>query len=230
MSKKENRITEVYTGAYASGKSEISINRALDIHKNNIPVVLVDLDTVEPAYTLRPIKEKLETYGIKVITQENYFGLGETGNVLTSQQINCLHNPENLVIDVGYGAGGLDILEIITNIEKEKNLNIYIVINTFKPETSTVDDIVQYINWTQGKTPYVWKKFAGIISNSHIGSDTTKEDILSGLIKTEKASEITGIPIFAVSADEKFLPDFENKNIEGIPVWFLKRFMPEALW
>jgi len=229
MSENIQRIVEVYTGAYASGKSEISINRALDLHKDSTPIVLVDLDTVEPAYTLRPIKKKLETYGIKVITQENSFGLGETGNVLTAGQINCLLNPENLVIDVGYGAGGLDILEIITNIEKEKNLNIYIVINTAKPETNTVDDIVEYIKWTKGTTPYGWKKFAGIISNTHLGSDTAKEDILRGVDITLKASEIIKIPVFAVSMDEKFAGEFDQ-NINGIPVWLMKRFMPDAFW
>ena len=118
------RVVEVYTGAYASGKSEISINRALMINKDNPPVTLVDLDTVEPAYTLRPIKNEIEKLGIKVITQESYFGLGETGNTITSQQMNCLSFSGNIVIDVGYGVGGLDILEVINGIDKEENLNI----------------------------------------------------------------------------------------------------------
>ena len=48
----------------------------------------------------------------------------------------------NIIIDVGYGAGGLDILDIINNIDKETNLKIYLVVNTSKFETSTVDNII----------------------------------------------------------------------------------------
>ena len=100
------RLTEVFTGAYTSGKSEISINRAIMLHKADNHVTLVDLDTVEPAYTLRPIKRELESYGIRVITQESYEGLGEAGNVITGEQQNCLSVEGDIVIDVGYGAGG----------------------------------------------------------------------------------------------------------------------------
>ena len=85
-----SRFVEVYTGAYASGKSEISVNRAIALSQTD-KVTLVDLDTVEPAYTLRPIQKEIEeTKGIKVITQEDYFGLGETGNTITPFQMNCL--------------------------------------------------------------------------------------------------------------------------------------------
>ena len=69
------RVVEVYAGAYASGKSETSINRARQFAKINKPVTLVDLDTVEPAYTLRPIAKDLRETGINVITQPDNFGL-----------------------------------------------------------------------------------------------------------------------------------------------------------
>ena len=54
------RTVEVYTGAYASGKSETSINRALQYVKGGKNITLVDLDTVEPAYCMRPIEKTLK--------------------------------------------------------------------------------------------------------------------------------------------------------------------------
>jgi len=225
------RIVEVYTGAYASGKSEISINRAFMLKTEDSPVTLVDLDTVEPAYTLRPLKKELETYGIKIITQESYFGLGETGNVITPQQQNCLKlNNENIVIDVGYGAGGLDILNLVTGIEDEENLNIYIVINASKPETSTVELIVEYVKWSMGKGKQKWKTFSGIISNTHFSDETEPEDVLKGFKITNKAAEILNLPIRAITVSEKLYPQLESLIYNGIPVWTLKRFMPKALW
>ncbi|MDD3012529.1 MAG: hypothetical protein PHC34_02360 [Candidatus Gastranaerophilales bacterium] len=224
------RKVEVYTGAYASGKSEISINRALMLHEEGKQITLVDLDTVEPAYTLRPIKDDLEKFGIKVIAQTGYIGLGEAGNVITGEQQNCLLFPNDIVIDVGYGASGLDILEIITGIEKEENLNIYIVLNASKPETSNVDDIVEYVKWSQGTGNYNWKKFSGIISNTHFAEQTTKDDVITGFRKIQKAAEILNLPIIAITVAENIFAEFGSDKFEGIPLWSLKRFMLKALW
>ena len=60
-------MIEAYVGEYASGKSEMAINRALELKSEGRQVTLVDLDTVEPFYTLRPIKERLEQEGLDVI-------------------------------------------------------------------------------------------------------------------------------------------------------------------
>ena len=120
------RFVEVYAGAYASGKSETALNRARQFANAKQQITLVDLDSVEPAYTLRPIAKELEAMGINVITQPDNFGLGEAASYVTSAQINCLNNEGDIIIDVGYGAGGLDILDIINNIGEEKKLKIYL--------------------------------------------------------------------------------------------------------
>jgi hypothetical protein len=227
---KKSRIVEVFTGTYNSGKSEISINRALMLKNSGQTPILVDLDTVEPAYTLRPIKKELEKSGLKVIAQENYIGLGETGNVITAEQKNCLLNPGIIVIDVGYGAGGLDILEILTGIEEETNLEIYMVINVSKPETSTVGGIIEYVTWSFGTGKHPWKKFSGIISNTHFADETQKQDVIRGYKITLEASKKLKIPIKAVTLSEKIFSEVSENDFNGIPVWFLKRFMPNALW
>ena len=84
------RTVEIYTGAYASGKSENAINRAIEYINNNKKITLVDLDTVEPAYCMRPLEKTLKDMGIDLILQSDYFGLGEAGSYVTNEQINCL--------------------------------------------------------------------------------------------------------------------------------------------
>lgn len=224
-----NRTVEIYAGAYASGKSETAINRARQFALQHKKITLVDLDTVEPAYTLRPIAGELEQNGINVITQLDYFGLGEAGNYITPAQLNCLSIKGDMIVDVGYGASGLDILDILTNIEKEKNLQIYLVVNTSKYETSSVDNIIEYFNFSLGVEKRVWKKFCGIISNTHFGDETTKEDIIRGYELTKKAARKIGIPIRAIGVDEKLMADFDF-TYDGVDVWIYKRFMPKAFW
>lgn len=222
-----DRFVEVYAGAYASGKSETAINRARQFAEAGENITLVDLDSVEPAYTLRPIAKELEDLGIHTITQPDNFGLGEAASYVTSAQINCLANEGNIIIDVGYGAGGLDILDIINNIGAENDLRIYLVVNTAKFETSTVENIVEYVTFSEGLEKRPWKKFSGVISNTHFGDETTKEDVINGYNKLKKACEIINLPIIAIGADEKL--DLGTKY-DGVDVWYYKRMMPRAFW
>ena len=224
-----NRTVEVYAGAYASGKSETALNRARQFAIQHKQITLVDLDTVEPAYTLRPIEKKLTELGIDVITQPEYFGLGEAGSYITPLQQNCLSAKGDLIIDVGYGAGGLDILDILNEIDKETDLRIYLVVNTSKFETFSVENIVEYISFSEGLEKRPWKKFTGLISNTHFGEETTTEDVKRGYEILKKASEIVNIPIRAIGVDEKLATDFDL-TYDGVDVWIYKRMMPEAFW
>ena len=223
------RTVEVYAGAYASGKSETALNRARHLVEQGEKITLVDLDSVEPAYTLRPIAKELSDLGINVITQPDNFGLGEAASYVTPTQINCLKNDGDIIIDVGYGAGGLDILDIITDIDAETDLRIYLVVNTSKFETSTVENIIEYVSFSEGLEKRPWKKFTGFISNTHFGDETTKDDIINGYEKLKKASAQLNIPIRAIGVPKNLAKDFES-NYDDTEVWFYNRMMPKAFW
>ena len=225
------RAIEIYTGAYASGKSENALNRAIEFTKQHKEITLVDLDTVEPAYCMRPIEKKLKAYGINLILQSDYFGLGEAGSYVTNEQINCLKSTnKDIIIDIGYGVTGLDTLDILTDIDEEKNIQIYLVVNTSKFETKDKESIIEYIEFNSGENKKPWKKITGLISNTHLGNETTIDDITRGYNIIKQVSETTKIPIIAISVDEKFKQEFPLQNYDNVPVRFLKRHMPEALW
>lgn len=223
------RTVEVYAGAYASGKSETALNRSRMLVEQGKKITLVDLDSVEPAYTLRPIANALINLGISVITQPDNFGLGEAASYVTPAQINCLKNDGDIVIDVGYGAGGLDILDIITDIDKESDLRIYLVVNTSKYETSTVENIIEYVTFSEGLEKRPWKKFAGFISNTHFGDETTKEDIINGYEKLKKAASCLNLPIVAIGIPKVLAKEFDA-NYDNTEIWVYDRMMPKAFW
>ncbi|MBR3605891.1 MAG: hypothetical protein IKL52_07670 [Candidatus Gastranaerophilales bacterium] len=225
------RTVEIYTGAYASGKSENAINRAISYIKENKEITLVDLDTVEPAYCMRPLEKQLREMGIDLILQSDYFGLGEAGSYVTNEQINCLKKTDkDIVIDVGYGVTGLDTLDILNDIDKEENIKIYLVVNTSKFETRDVESILEYIQFNSGENAKPWKKISGLISNTHLGDETTIEDIKRGYEILKEVSKITKTPIVYISVDEKFKSEFLQNEFDSTPVKYLTRLMPKALW
>ena len=225
------RKVEIYTGAYASGKSENAINRAINYIKNNQEITLVDLDTVEPAYCMRPLEKQLREMGINLILQSDYFGLGEAGSYVTNEQINCLKKTDgDIIIDVGYGVTGLDTLDILNDIDLEENIQIYLVVNTSKFETRDSESILEYIEFNSGENIKPWKKITGFISNTHLGDETTLQDIIKGYEILKTVSQKTSIPVCAISVDEKFRNDFPNNSYDNKPVRYLTRLMPKALW
>ncbi|GBF23201.1 hypothetical protein tpqmel_0605, partial [Candidatus Gastranaerophilus sp. (ex Termes propinquus)] len=99
-----------------------------------------------------------------------------------------------------------------------------------KFESKDVESILEYIEFSSGLKKAPWKRFSGLISNTHFSDETTLEDIIRGYEITKMASEKSGVPVLAIGADEKFKNDFPGGEFDSVPVWFYKRFMPRALW
>lgn len=216
------RVVEAYVGEYASGKSEIAINRALELNRLQRKVTLVDLDIVEPFYTLRPIKEVLEKEGLNIIaySRKDSFGLGETGAMLNPQARWALRLEGDIIFDIGYGVHGARTLNLVEGAD-EAGVTILAVINYMRPMTSSIDRIKDYIKELGTVN--------AIVANTHLGNDTTLDIIIKGNLEIFEAAKQIDIPIAYIAMEERHR-EFVNKEEYGIPVKFIKRYMPAAIW
>jgi hypothetical protein len=217
------RIVEAYIGEYASGKSEMAINRALEQKNQGRQVTLVDLDTVEPFYTLRTLKRVLEGKGMKVISfaREDSFGLGETGAMLNPQARWALMNEGDIIMDIGYGVQGAKTLNLVEGANESPDLKILAVINGTRPMTDSQAGIKEYLT-ELGRVD-------AIVLNTHLGDETTVEIIIKGNDLIQEVAREMGIPIayMAVNEDlQELMPAAEY----AMPVKYIKRYMPGAMW
>lgn len=215
---------EAYVGEYASGKSEVAVNRAICLHNSGKEVTLADLDLVEPFYTLRPIRKQLIEMGINVIAWETgeTLGLGETGNVIMPELRWILRRPGDIIMDIGYGVEGIKVLNLVEGSSEEKNLHIYVVLNIGRPMTAAVDDIVEYIK-TLGTVH-------GLINNSHLGDDTYVEFVQEGARIITESARVLNLPVVATYIDNRFKGAIGPKDCMDNPVKFLNRYMTQAFW
>lgn len=211
-------------GEYACGKSENAVNRACDLALAGRTVTLVDLDIVEPFYTLRPLKRKLSEQGITVLAWETRetIGLGETGTLLMPKAKWSLRRPGDVILDVGYGVAGSKTLNLVEGASEDLRLKILAVINITRPMTANVEDIVEHVK-TLGKVN-------GLINNSHLGGETSLEVIQEGVQIVTEAARRLGLPVVATSVEESLAAAVGLKDSEGNPVRILKRFMQYAFW
>ncbi|MCL2336272.1 MAG: NAD(P)-binding domain-containing protein [Firmicutes bacterium] len=219
-----SRIVEAYVGEYASGKSEVAVNRALELAAAGRLVTLVDLDVVEPCYTLRPIKRELEQKGISVLAWETreLIGLGETGNILRAENRWALRRPGDIILDIGYGVEGAKTLALLEDADTDPDLQVYAVINIARPMTGSVADIVQYVLQLGG--------IDGLINNSHLGDDTDLAIVQEGSRVVSEAARELDIPVVAVTAVTELAELIGPVDSAGHPVRKLVRYMPRTLW
>lgn len=216
------RIVEAYIGEYASGKSEMAINRALELSNQGRRVTLVDLDTVEPFYTLRPIKKQLEKLNLNVISssREDSFGLGETGAMLIPRARWALRNEGDIILDIGYGVFGAQTLNLVEDIDQTPELKVIAVLNASRPMTNSLDRILEYVEGLG--------RVDAIVANTHMGEETTPEIISTGNEIIVEAARILQLPIIYVAIVEE-LKDSNINNFD-LPVKYIKRYMPSAMW
>jgi len=218
------RIVEAYVGEYASGKSEVAVNRALDLAAGGRKVVLADLDIVEPCYTLRPIKKELERKGITVLAWEtrDTVGLGETGNILRAENRWALRRGGDVILDIGYGVEGAKTINLLEGASSDADLKIYAVVNIARPMTTGVQDIVAHVRELG--------QVHGLINNSHLGDETDVDIVQEGARVVAEAARRLGLPVVATTAVESVADKIGPVDAAGNPVRKLVRYMPRTLW
>ncbi|SMC86639.1 hypothetical protein [Sporomusa malonica] len=217
-------IIEAYVGEYASGKSENAVNRAIYLKKQGLPVTIVDLDTVEPCYTLRPIKKELEGMGIEVVAWETMdtMGLGEAGSVIKGSMRWVLRRKGNIIMDVGYGVHGAKIFNLVEGAFENPYLKIIAVLNMSRPFTSTVDNILEYVA-SLGRVD-------AVINNTHMAEETTVDIVQRGAEGITEAARRIGVPVVATAAVAEIADKIGPVDCMGNPVWHLERIMPRTFW
>jgi len=218
------RVVEAYIGEYASGKSENAINRAIELADKGEEVTLVDLDTVEPFYTLRPIKEQLEAKNITVVGwgRSDVYGLGEAGSIIMPAARWVLRRSGHIIMDIGYGVQGARTLNLVEGAHESTELQVLAIINTSRPMTSEVEDIITYVH-SLGRVD-------ALVNNTHMSDETTPDLIWAGLQKLKAAGAQLGIPIVYTVADERLRSQLTDPQWEGETIKFIVRYMPAAMW
>ncbi len=219
-----DRVVEAYVGEYAAGKSENALNRAIGLAGQDRMVTLVDLDLVEPFYTLRPLQKALSRLGVEVIAwkTEETLGLGEAGTVIKPAARWALRRAGDIILDIGYGVEGARTLNLVEGSTADQDLMVIAVINCSRPWTSTVEDIVLDVQQMA--------RVNGLINNTHMAEETTVDLVQEGARTVSNAAKILGLPVVATAVCDGIAKKIGHADCMGNPVRPLQRMMQKAFW
>ncbi|MBR1797464.1 MAG: hypothetical protein IJ757_05595 [Clostridiales bacterium] len=223
---KESRL-KIIIGAYGSGKSEISVNLALNMRKKDPEgkILLADLDIVNPFYRSADAGEILERNGIRLISP--MYANSNVDAPVLSGEVYVIFDDEDYkgVFDIGGEDMGATILGSMKSRLDNTEAELLMAVNIRRPFTSTADEIIVMASELQEASKL---KITGFINNTNVLELTSFEDITEGEQVLLKVQERTGIPLVMTSVMEGVLTDDQLSKLKSPEVIRMQRTIKYA--
>ena len=200
----------ITVGHYGSGKTEFSVNYALELKKSHDNVILVDLDIVNPYFRSNDARSLLESNGITVIAPD-YAGTNVDIPVLPAEIMRIFNEKDaKIILDVGGDDDGAIALGRYKQFFDKADYEMSLVVNTKRPLSKTVAEIIEMKENIETASRL---KVTNIIADTNIADETTKDIIIRGYEITKEAAQKLNLPVkYAVSAfDADFGEEINNK-------------------
>lgn len=180
-------------GHYGSGKTEFSVNYALDLKKRIENVAIIDMDIANPYFRSRERQKMMEDKGIKVYFNTYGFDITEDLPAISATVRAPLENKDYVtVVDVGGNDSGARIIKQFEKYFREEDARMLAVLNLNRPETDEVETCIKHIRSIETETGIM---IDGIINNTHMLRETEAEDMIYGYQQCVEVSKELGIPV-----------------------------------
>ena len=199
----------IIAGNYGSGKTEVAINLAVTKKRAGFDVCIADLDLVNPYFRTREAKKALAGLGIDVIVPPDKY-LQADLPILTPAVSGLIRKNSGLtLIDAGGDGVGATVLAALADSLKKKQVEMFQVVNPFRPFTETVSGCMKICEKIENASNL---SITGIIGNANLIDETCVEDIYKGYYFMKELSEESGLPIIFITVPVELLPQLDIKR------------------
>lgn len=202
------RIT-LFAGHYGSGKTNIAVNYALWLKAQGLPVVIADLDIVNPYFRTKDSEAELKEKGIELLCSQ-YAGTNLDIPALPPSMYRAVQDKSTYaVMDIGGDdVGAVALGRFAPFIAEEGNYEMIFVANFFRPLTKNAGEALEIMAEVEKASSL---KFTAIAHNSNLGEATTAEDILSKASEAERLSELSGLPLIMTTVKQELSSALEGR-------------------
>ena len=216
----------VIVGNYGSGKTEVSINLAVNRKRAGLDVGIADLDLVNPYFRTREARITLTDLGIKVILPPEQY-LHADLPVLSPTIAGMIRDSGDLMIlDVGGDDAGARVLSALADAFSGKRVHMLQVVNPLRPQTSTVSGCITMRNEIEKAAQLA---ITGLIGNANLIDETSAEDIYSGYEFVQTVSQESGLPLEFITVSQELLPKIDMKRFSCAVLPIARQLVPPWL-
>ena len=215
------RLT-LFAGHYGSGKTNIAVNYALHLAKEGKQVVIADLDIVNPYFRTKDSARVLEQAGVTLVSPQ-FANSNVDLPALPAESYRLVQDKSIYgIMDIGGDDRGAYALgRYVPSILEENNYRMAFVANCYRPLTRTPEDAMEVMREIEEACGL---RFTDIINNSNLASETTPETVLASMEYMEKLSDLSGLPIFATSAEKTVAEKLEGKLNDVLPLQLQEKY------
>ncbi|MFC1828526.1 cobalamin biosynthesis protein CbiA [Thermodesulfobacteriota bacterium] len=200
----------VIVGNFGSGKTEVAINLAVNRKLAGLDVRLADLDLVNPYFRTREARKALGELGIEVVLPPDEY-LQADLPVLSPMVSGMIRQPSQLtLLDAGGDDVGATVLASLSDSLRGKDVNMFQVVNPFRPFTETVSGCLKIREEIEGAAKMT---INGIIGNANLIDETTVDDLYRGYDFIQDLSSTSGLPVKFITAVTDLLPRLDKNRI-----------------
>ena len=215
------RLT-LFAGHYGSGKTNIALNYARWLRRQNLPVTIADLDIVNPYFRTKDSEAALAAEGIRLIVSE-FANSNVDLPAMPKEAYELVSDPTVYgVLDIGGDdRGALALGRYVPAIKEEGSYEMLFVVNRSRPLTRTVADTLEVMGEIEEACNL---PFTAIVNNTNLGLQTTASDVLSSLEYAQELSQKTGLPIKMTCAAEGLREELTGKVPDLFPLSIQKLY------
>lgn len=196
----------IIVGNYGSGKTEVSINLAVNQKRAGIEVKIADLDLVNPYFRTREARKPLLKLGIEVVVPEEKY-LQADLPILSPAVAGSIRHPMDLtLIDAGGNDVGATVLAALADSFSNKHVRMLQVVNPFRPFTDTIESCLKIRSEIERASKMT---INGIIGNANLIDETSVDDIHSGYDFVKALSVESRLPLEFITASVELLPEID---------------------
>lgn len=208
----QKRIT-LFAGHYGSGKTNIAVNYAVHLKEKGYPVLIADLDIVNPYFRTKDSENELREKGIELICSD-FANTNLDIPSLPKEMYRAVNDKRfHAVMDIGGDdAGAIALGRFAPFINEENDYEMIFVANFFRPLTKNAGEALEVMKEIEAASSI---RFTGIINNSNLGEITTADDIISTFQRTEELCALSSLPLLFTTCKESLYESLikTEKNI-----------------
>ena len=223
----EHKRLTLFAGHYGSGKTNIAVNYALHLASEGKRVCIGDLDIVNPYFRTKDSAKVLADAGVELISPQ-FANTNVDLPALPAETYRLVQDKSVYgIMDIGGDDRGAYALGRYTPfIKEENNYRMAFVANPYRPLTRTPEDALEVMREIEAACSL---PFTCIINNANLGTETTAEAVLETKAYMETLSQLSGLPLWLTTAEEKVASQLVGKVENLLPMHLQEKYfdLPE---
>ena len=218
----EHKRLTLFAGHYGSGKTNIAVNYALHLAEEGKKVTIADLDIVNPYFRTKDSAARLEAAGIELISPR-FANTNVDLPALPAEAYKLITDRKTYgIMDIGGDDRGAYALgRYVPGILEENDYRMIFVANSYRPLTRTPEEALEVMREIEAACGL---KFTDIVNNANLGTETTPETVLGAIPYMEELSRLSGLPIFAHTAETAVAAGLAGKLEPVLPLQLQEKY------